>query len=627
MLPRARVSALSDVGRDLVELVAVVPRRVDVVLVDEIDPSLRSGTAEAERTGLLEMDGDQVAFRHELVREAIENGLSGTRRTALNRAVLAALEKLDADLSRQAHHAAEANDHAAMVRILPRAARSAIDVGSHREAVSLLRVLAPHVEQMPLDEQADFYDLLAEEEHMVSGGGDDAIRRCIDIRRGLDDPKKLGRSLLFAGFLAQLANDPRAAAEWIDQGMAVLGPVGGDDLAMAHAQAAPLAMLRSDLEQGLVHADAALVHADDLGAARAGALITMGMARATVAYPDGIELLKEGHRIAETSHALIESARAALIISGVAPDWRDSVTAQRWIRWAVERAETLGVSTLERAINVSRAELEVVRGNLDEAEQVARLVVDDPRTIENFRTAARIQLAGVLTRTGRGEIESALGRAWESASSTGDPGAILRAAAVIAEHRWLGGKVGAGTVEEMMSEFRQRPATAEPWHVGDLALRLWLNGDIAAMPDDVPDVLSRLGRGDWRMAARWFAERDAPYDEAIALSLGDDAARLRALEILEDVGAKPFAAKLRAELRARGVSVPGRRAHATRDHPFGLTQRQSEVLELVRDGLSNADIGRRLFISERTVEHHVSAILTKLDVTTRAEAVDKTQGN
>ncbi len=63
----------------------------------------------------------------------------------------------------------------------------------------------------------------------------------------------------------------------------------------------------------------------------------------------------------------------------------------------------------------------------------------------------------------------------------------------------------------------------------------------------------------------------------------------------------------------RGVRVPRGRSRATRDHAAGLTARQAEILELLAEGLTNTEIADELFVSHRTVENHVSAVLMKLD--------------
>jgi DNA-binding NarL/FixJ family response regulator len=74
-------------------------------------------------------------------------------------------------------------------------------------------------------------------------------------------------------------------------------------------------------------------------------------------------------------------------------------------------------------------------------------------------------------------------------------------------------------------------------------------------------------------------------------------------------------------LRTLGVSVPPRSQHpATRANRFRLTVRQQEVLALIADGLTDAQIAGRLFLTTRTVNHHVAAILAKLGVSSRAEA-------
>jgi len=66
--------------------------------------------------------------------------------------------------------------------------------------------------------------------------------------------------------------------------------------------------------------------------------------------------------------------------------------------------------------------------------------------------------------------------------------------------------------------------------------------------------------------------------------------------------------------------IPRGRRAATRANAAGLTSREMEVLGLIADGMTNAGIGRRLFISTRTVDHHVAAILRKIDVDGRAAA-------
>ena len=96
---------------------------------------------------------------------------------------------------------------------------------------------------------------------------------------------------------------------------------------------------------------------------------------------------------------------------------------------------------------------------------------------------------------------------------------------------------------------------------------------------------------------------------------------LEALRVLEELGAEPAAERARGHLRALGVRVPGP-APATRANPAGLTGRQLDVLALVTEGLTNAEIAERLVVSVRTVDHHVAAVLEKLGVRSRREAAE-----
>ncbi|MGH8949760.1 MAG: response regulator transcription factor, partial [Acidimicrobiia bacterium] len=141
------------------------------------------------------------------------------------------------------------------------------------------------------------------------------------------------------------------------------------------------------------------------------------------------------------------------------------------------------------------------------------------------------------------------------------------------------------------------------------------------IPDIAPEPYRLAGEEDWEGAASFWGERGIPYDRAIALSHGDTDARIEALGIFDDLGAIPVAARLRAELAESGVSgVPRGPTRTTRENPFGLTARQLEVLRHLSDGMTNAEIADRLFVSSRTVDHHVSAILGKLGANSRSEA-------
>jgi DNA-binding NarL/FixJ family response regulator len=127
--------------------------------------------------------------------------------------------------------------------------------------------------------------------------------------------------------------------------------------------------------------------------------------------------------------------------------------------------------------------------------------------------------------------------------------------------------------------------------------------------------------GEPTAAARIWESLHCRYDAAIALSLGDSDAQIQATEVLETLGATAVAAKIRQQLRSQHVPVPRGRSHSTRTHPVGLTSRQNEVLHLLAEGLTNLEIADRLFLSPRTVENHVAAVISKLNAPSRDSAV------
>jgi len=128
--------------------------------------------------------------------------------------------------------------------------------------------------------------------------------------------------------------------------------------------------------------------------------------------------------------------------------------------------------------------------------------------------------------------------------------------------------------------------------------------------------------GDWRGAARAWQALGCPYEQANALAAGGEQEQLEALTILERLGATAAANALRRRMREQGMRrIPRGSRTSTRTNTHGLTKREAEIFELLAQGLRNSAIAKRLFVTTKTVDHHVSAIFTKLGVSSRAEAI------
>jgi len=162
-------------------------------------------------------------------------------------------------------------------------------------------------------------------------------------------------------------------------------------------------------------------------------------------------------------------------------------------------------------------------------------------------------------------------------------------------------------------------------HAGWAATRVVAWAAVAGVEMDLPPGPSpahqAMARRDWRAAADAFGAAGWGYDRALMLSLLDDEPSLaEAIGTARRLGAEPLAGRVALRMRDLGHRVPQGPREATRANPAGLTPRQLEVLRLLVEGLANAEIAERLFVSQRTAEHHVAAVLAKLGAASRLEA-------
>ncbi|MEA2480085.1 MAG: hypothetical protein QOJ07_2007, partial [Thermoleophilaceae bacterium] len=228
-----------------------------------------------------------------------------------------------------------------------------------------------------------------------------------------------------------------------------------------------------------------------------------------------------------------------------------------------------------------------------------------------------------IVRARRGEpgAQGLLDQAWSDVAQIpeGLRHAIIRAA--LAEEAWLRGDLRAGREHALAG---RSGANSDQFAraAGDLALWAGRCGrSIDAPPDSPAPVLCELA-GDWRGAIRGWEALDAPYEAAMAALAGDDGAAREAMTALHRLGASAAARAFARERAASGAGAPRGPRRSTLANAAGLTRREQQVLGHVATGATNASIAATLHLSERTVAHHVSAILAKLGAPTRTAAVD-----
>jgi DNA-binding CsgD family transcriptional regulator len=619
----SRVNRLSRAGRDLVELAAVVPGRIELAVVDKILGDVTGAVEECEAAGILALHDDALAFRHEIARRAVESELSAIRRRDLNRTVLETIEMMDFDIARRAHHARASGDVSAMLWLLPEAARYAAALGSHREAAALLRELEPYVDRMGLEERADHYHFWAYEEYLVSAA-EGIIDRAIELRRQMGDASDLAQSLLLASRIAWQHSKRSQAVLLAEEAARVLEPVGGDDLAMAYSTISQLAMIGTDEDRAVKYAGKALSLAGPgPSRARLHALNNQGSAQMINHFPDGIAELEESFLLANELGLAYDAARAGVNLAWGYLLHLEPDRAEPWLRECSSLVAGAEMPTFESHVNGLWGLSEAIKGDWGRSEERIRAVLGGETFQDATAALAESVLAEILVRRGGSGSWIAVQDAWVTANRTDEIQHIARVGSIIAEHVWLGGSVDVALIGQLRDVLDRCIQLRAPLFIGQLSAWLRLADLIDEVPDSSWEPYHWLGRGEWRRAAEWFSTRGVPYQVAVALSQGDDEAKLQALAIADSLGARPLASALRSALTAAGVQGVPKRPRQTSPEPGveGLTPRQLEILQLLGEGLTNADIADLLFLSTRTVDHHVSAILTRLGARNRSQAV------
>lgn len=615
---RGRLARLTAAGRETAQAAAVCGPRVHPALLEAVSPGAAGTLSECLTAGVLVADADAVGFRHELTRRATLEQIPDYQRRVLHKRALTALAEppIRPDiLAALTFHAEQAGDTDTVIGHGPAAAERAGGFGAHRQAADLYALVLRHAGAAPDTHKAVWLEKHAYSSYLTGQAAPAELswHEAIALRRRLGNPHQEAENLRRLSQVLQLqgqASEASAAAHASLRLLEGLGP--SPQLAWSLINMAHLAALAVDPACARYAA-----RAKALGSQFQDAAVmthARGYAALTTVFcsDSGWDDVEELWRESAAASGVEEHTGGLGVLLGTLAVMRGEYA--RAHRHLAEVAAYLGdrelgmFGTLVAGLQTLTS---LAAGDWSTAALAAEQILTQSELPAHHRIAPLITLALIRARRGEEPVWPLLDEARDCAT-----GSLLRLAvyAARAEAAWLADD------DESARRCAAEARTVYPWLGG--CLRRWahLAGDRSGS-----DVLAATPyeweiSGDWCAAAREWTLRGCPYDAAIAQLGGDIDAVEAALGTFRQLGARAAARRAQQRLAQLRGRDPDRRRKDTSADPRGLTKRQRDVLELLAAGRSDAEIAAALYISTKTANTHVCAIMAKLGVHNRTQA-------
>ena len=623
-----RVSRLSAEAKDLVEFVSVVPTRAEKWLVDEIIQKYDPVLEECLNSGILKLEGEYLSFKHELSRMAEEESLNESKRQLLNEEVLQVLLKqknIDNYLARIIHHAARSQNKNVIIKYAPEAARQASILGAHKLAAEHYNNALRFANNLPPEEKINLYEGKSYECYLT-GQVEEGIRAgetAVELLRDIHDPEREGENYRKISRMLWYDCNDKKGEEYLNKAINILEKLSpGKYLAMAYSNKSQTLMLREDTESAIVWGEKALKLAKDINdeEIEAHALNNIGTAKMFREDVSGEEDLKKSLELSLKNNFYEQASRAYVNLGSVLLQKRRLAEAEKYLSCGSEYCKRTDLYIFSLCMAGHNANTKLYTGEWNEAVELAGIVFKKEIIPFGNKIIPLIVTGIIRARRNDPGAMKLIEEADILAPQIGETDKIVVVKSAKAEAYWLRNRLE-GIIDEIEGVYNKIKSGNNSWEIGQIAYWLWKGNHLPEIPQKIAKPYLLQIKGDWKAAANSWEKLRCPYEQALALSEGNETSMRKAVAIFDALGASAASCLIKQKMRASGIkSIPKGPRRTTRKNPAGLTLRQLEVLKLLGKGLSNNEIAQILFISPKTVDHHISAILSKLNFHSRHEA-------
>jgi len=614
------------------QILSVIPSGFEMKYLSTFEPSYATAIERCIDTKILILENGRIFFKHELFRRTIETSLSPLKRISLNKKILELfLESFEknGEIERIIHHAKNANEYGLVVTYAPLAATKAACVGAHIEASKLFMTAIEYYQGQEKDQLIRFYEGYAYECYLTSQIKEAIIYtgKSLELWKERKDTEQVGNCLRFLSRLWWLDGNRKKAESFAQKAIEVLNDMPSSRIkAMALSNMSHLKMLFDEADASIEWGEKAITIAREIADEEtlSHALNNVGAVLMLIqsSQKKGIELLHQSLEIALKNSYHEHVARAYTNLSSIGLKIKDYDFVKKILDKGLQYCEERDLNSWKLYLSTQRAKLNFETGNWEEAYKIAgELLEDETRSIA-VTISVLILIATIKMR--RGDDDDPLPLLQEAktkAFGIMEIQRIIPSLLGLLEYEWLTGKTVIEKIDIDCATANIEQAI-DNIEVNEFAFWLLKVRNLHLPLKEVYEGYEVNTVKKARAAAELWEKFGCPYQQALSLFAGSDDDKRKAIAIVQALGADAVYNKMKFEMRSAGIkSIPRGIRKSTQSNPALLTDRELDVLQLLNEGLQNKEIAGRLFISAKTVDHHISSILYKLEVNSRAKAV------